>query len=160
VVLVLTNAQYPVITASEPASARYLSPHPNYYQNYPSAGVYNRSPSLSTPSPNPDASSIRRNQQSPAGAQPDVKDPKGKKKAHGAGRDPLEIAYGQTIGTHTKPLTTDDFQVDTEHGQHKPQQEPAGFSYSHGEDSDERPKRTSPSYGVEGEDEFRNVWDR
>lgn len=69
----------------------------------------------------------RRRKRAPEGPQAGVDDRKGKKKATKAsssmqdhGADPLEIAYGPTIGTH-KQITEDDFQVDTETGPHKPQ---------------------------------------
>jgi hypothetical protein len=92
--------------------------------------------------------------------------------------DPLEIAYGPTVGTHTE-ITTDDFKVDTDSGQHKPHQEntrPARQNHVPREDNEptgevsgdteeeERGSGTdpnpSPKYGVDGEDEFRNVWGR
>ncbi|KAK1759329.1 organic solute transporter Ostalpha-domain-containing protein [Echria macrotheca] len=121
---------YPVITANEPASSRY-SPHPSIYQNTPTGSFYNRSSSSSVPSLNPDAPLERRRKEAPEGSQVGVGDRKGKKKAKKAsstqdhGKDPLEIAYGPTIGTHTQ-ITEDDFKVDTETGPHKPQRNAAG----------------------------------
>lgn len=179
-------SQYPVITASESAFARHVSPHPSLYQNTPTGSFYNRSSSSSALSLDPDAPLERRKKEAPEGPQAGVGDKKGKKKAladaqspsstHETGMDPLEIAYGPTIGTHTE-ITTDDFKVDTD-GQHKPHQEAARPSRqsaseaadrSTAEDShnrsdvgenDESSRNTSPAYGVEGEDEFRNVWGR
>lgn len=106
-----------------------MSPHPSLYQNTPTGSFYNQSSSSSAPSLDPNAPLGRRRKEAPEGPQAGVNDRKGKKKAkatkassstqsHGA--DPLEIAYGPTIGTHTQ-ITEDDFQVDTETGIHKPQ---------------------------------------
>ncbi|KAH6635264.1 organic solute transporter Ostalpha-domain-containing protein [Chaetomium sp. MPI-SDFR-AT-0129] len=179
---------YPVITASEPASARYMSPHPSLYQNTPTGSFYNRASSNSVPSLNPDAPLERRKKQAPEGAQAGAGDKKGKKRAvadaqrasspHEGGADPLEIAYGPTVGTHTK-LTEDDFQVDTNSGPHKPHQEsPQSARQNHpgqtespaneqsggwgGEDEENNnsDRTTSPNYGVGEQDEFRNVWGR
>lgn len=175
-----------MITASEPASARYMSPHPSLYQNTPTGSFYQRSSTSSVPTLNPDAPLERRKKQAPEGPQAGVGDRKGKKKAladaqspsstHETGKDPLEIAYGPTIGTHTE-LTKDDFEVDTDAGLHKPHKETVGQSRQsqpHQEDdgptgegsggqeedgNDHRTDhRTSPQYGLGGEDEFRNVW--
>ncbi|KAK3294759.1 organic solute transporter Ostalpha-domain-containing protein [Chaetomium fimeti] len=177
---------YPVITASEPASVRYMSPHPSLYQNTPTGSFYQRASSSSVPALDPDAPLERRKKQAPEGTQAGVGDKKGKKKAldeaqnpdstHEAGMDPLEIAYGPTIGTHAE-ITKDDFKVDTDSGLHKPHQDstrparqshvpqeddkPTGVSHDieEGEDS-EMDRSPSPKYGVDGEDEFRNVWGR
>ena len=167
---------------------RYMSPHPSLYQNTPTGSFYHRASSSSIPALNPDAPLERRKKQAPEGPQAGVGDKKGKKKAlaaaqspgstHEAGMDPLEIAYGPTIGTHTE-ITKDDFKVDTDSGQHKPHQEnvrPARQNHVPQEDNEptgdvsrdaeeeERDSGTdrnpSPKYGVDGEDEFRNVWGR
>jgi hypothetical protein len=76
----------------------------------------------------------RRRKRAPEGPQAGVNDKKGKKKERATnassstqehGADPLEIAYGPTIGTHPV-ITEDDFKVDTETGPHKPQQNAEG----------------------------------
>lgn len=177
-----------MITANEPASERYLSPHPSVYQNTPTGSFYNRSSSGSSPSLDPDAPLDRRRKQAPEGGQVGVDDRKGKKTEQKAatassstqdhGLDPLEIAYGPTIGTHTQ-ITEDDFQVDTETGPHKPQKAAEGGGrLSPGQ----MPKHESPvreesgpwdsaseaeegskkddHYGVGGAEEFQNVWGR
>jgi hypothetical protein len=182
--------QYPVITASEPASVRYRSPHPSLYQNTPTGSFYQRSSSNSAPTLNPEAPLERRKKQAPEGPQAGVGDKKGKKKAladaqspsstHETGKDPLEIAYGPTVGTHTE-ITKDDFKVDTDSGPHKPHQAATGRSRQRhtGQEDDgairdgsehwqgeeenngrDRNNTSSPSYGIEEEDEFRNVWGR
>lgn len=182
--------QYPVITASEPASERYLSPHPSNYQHTPTGSFYQRSSTNSVPSLNPDAPLQRRRKKAPEGPQAGVGDKKGKKRAHAdatsssatqeTGKDPLEIAYGPTIGTHPE-ITTDDFEVDTDSGQHKPHQKEAAGQPRHShppvehgntigegsqqweaerEDTDGTERRTTPQYGVDGEDGFQNVWGR
>lgn len=86
------------------------------------------------------------------------------------GKDPLEIAYGPTIGTHPE-ITKDDFEVDTDSGLHKPQNETAE-SGNQGERSDQQEagedqgenetdrRNSTPHYGLDGEGEFRNVWGR
>ncbi|KAH6856529.1 organic solute transporter Ostalpha-domain-containing protein [Chaetomium sp. MPI-CAGE-AT-0009] len=180
---------YPVITASEPASVRYMSPHPSLYQNTPTGSFYQRTSSTSVPTLNPDAPLERRKKQAPEGPQAGVGDKKGKKKAlanaqtpgstHEAGMGPLEIAYGPTIGTHTE-ITKDDFKVDTDSGLHKPHQDsarPARRSHVPWEDTNESTgevsrdvgeegedsgtdRSPSPKYVVDGEDDFRNVWGR
>ncbi|KAK4251578.1 organic solute transporter Ostalpha-domain-containing protein [Corynascus novoguineensis] len=179
---------YPVITASEPASARYMSPHPSLYQNTPTGSFYQQASSNSVPTLDSDAPLERRKKQAPEGPQAGVGDKKGKKKAlvdaqspsstHETGMDPLEIAYGQTVGTHSH-IKREDFRVDTNSGQHKPHQESAkaswqrqvrnedehlsGESSREGEDEDGDGRaghRSSPSYGFGEEDEFRNVWGR
>lgn len=114
-----------------------------------------------------------------------VGDRKGKKRAradaersssnHATGKDPLEIAYGPTVGTHPQ-ITADDFEVDTESGLHKPQNDteeerhspPPRDDENTGEESSEQRDReniesghsANPQYGLSGEDEFRNVWGR
>ncbi|KAK4134234.1 DUF300-domain-containing protein [Trichocladium antarcticum] len=181
---------YPVITTSEPASERYLSPHPSNYQHTPTGSFYQRSSTNSVPSLNPDAPLQRRRKKAPEGPQAGVGDKKGKKRAHAdatsssatqeTGKDPLEIAYGPTIGTHPE-ITTDDFEVDTDSGQHKPHQKEAAGQPRHShppvehgntigegsqqweaerEDTDGTERRTTPQYGVDGEDGFQNVWGR
>ncbi|KAL2171992.1 hypothetical protein VTG60DRAFT_729 [Thermothelomyces hinnuleus] len=179
---------YPVITASEPASARYMSPHPSLYQNTPTGSFYQRAWSNSLPTLNSDAPVERRKKPAPEGSQAGVGDKKGKKKAladaqgpsstHETGMDPLEIAYGQTVGTHTE-IRRDDFKVDTDKGQHKPHQESArpsrkgqrphqnehlieGTSREWEEDDGGRGagRNQSLPYGIGEEDEFRNVWGR
>ncbi|KAL2158961.1 hypothetical protein VTH06DRAFT_2991 [Thermothelomyces fergusii] len=179
---------YPVITASEPASARYMSPHPSLYQNTPTGSFYQRTPSNSVATLSPDAPLERRMKPAPEGPQVGLGDKKGKKKAvaeaqspsstHEAGMDPLAIAYGQTMGTHTK-ITRDDFRVDTDKGQHKPHQESArsssngqhphqngqlieGTTREWEEDDGDRGASHNQSlpYGIGEEDEFRNVWGR
>lgn len=164
-----------------------MSPHPSLYQNTPTGSFYQRASSNSVPTLNADALE-RRKKLAPEGPQAGVGDKKGKKKAvadaqspsstHGAGVDPLEIAYGQTVGTHTK-ITRDDFQVDTDQGQHKPHQESTrssregkflhrnehlieGTSHEWEEDDGDRETSRDQSlpYGIGEEDEFRNVWGR
>lgn len=166
-----------------------MSPHPSNYQNTPTGSFYQRSSTGSVPTLDPNAPLERRKKQAPEGPQAGVDDTKGKKKAladaqspsstHETGKDPLEIAYGPTIGTHTE-ITKDDFDFDTENGQHMPQRDGSGPSRpsqpsqgdggSEGErpseraGQDEHSKRAddnkSPQYRLEGEDEFRNVWGR
>ncbi|KAL2023386.1 hypothetical protein VTK56DRAFT_2743 [Thermocarpiscus australiensis] len=180
---------YPVITANEPASARYMSPHPSIYQHTPTGSAYERSFSNSATFLNPDDPLERRKKQAPDGPQAGVGDRKGKKQARvdsqgsssgeGMGKDPLEIAYGPTVGTHTE-ITEDDFRVDIESGLHKPpHNQPAEQARQElppvGDDSpieDEpqhwqgemegsgRHQNTSPQYNLGEEDEFRNVWGR
>ncbi|KAL2126552.1 hypothetical protein VTI74DRAFT_701 [Chaetomium olivicolor] len=175
---------YPVITASQPASARYMSPHPSLYQNTPTGSFYQRSSSSSVSTLNPDAPLERRKKQAPEGPQAGADDKKGKKKAladaqspssaHETGKDPLEIAYGPTIGTHTE-ITKDDFKVDTEIGQHRPHKEPVGSSrpgqpsqadgmkpreWETEEEDSPTDRQTNPQYNLDGEDEFQNVWGR
>ena len=112
-----------------------------------------------------------------------VEDKKGKKKERATqssgltqshGKDPLEIAYGPTIGTHTQ-ITEGDFEVDTESGTHKPQLAAEGggrLSPGQLSDNDESPireesghwDRTNEDGGsgkdvqYSGADEFQNVW--
>ncbi|KAK0715703.1 organic solute transporter Ostalpha-domain-containing protein [Lasiosphaeris hirsuta] len=143
---------YPVITANEPASERYLSPHPSIYQHTPTGSFYNQSSSSSAPSLNPDAPMDRRRKRAPEGPQAGVNDRKGKKKERATkassstqshGKDPLEIAYGPMVGTSTK-LTEDDFKVDTDSGPHKPQKTSQGggqLSPGQTNESDESPVR-------------------
>ncbi|KAL2175608.1 organic solute transporter Ostalpha-domain-containing protein [Thermothelomyces heterothallicus CBS 202.75] len=179
---------YPVITASEPASARYMSPHPSLYQNTPTGSFYQRASSNSVPTLNSDAPLERRKKPAPEDPQAGVGDKKGKKKAlagaqgpsstHETGIDPLEIAYGQTVGTHTE-IRRDGFKVDTDKGQHKPHQESArpsrkgqhphqnehlieGTSREWEEDDGDRGagRNQGLPYGIGEEDEFRNVWGR
>jgi len=106
-----------------------MSPHPSLYQNTPTGSIYDHSHSNSAPSLDPNAPLGRRRKEAPEGPQAGINNRKGKKKAtepssstqsqsHGA--NPLEIAYGPTVGTHTQ-ITEDDFQVDTETGIHRPQ---------------------------------------
>lgn len=177
-----------MITANEPASSRYRSPYPSPYQttpyqNSPRSSVYQQSSSSSTPSLNPNAPLERRRKAAPEGPQTGVKDKKGKKKekapnassstqSHGA--DPLEIAYGPTIGTHTE-ITEEDFEVDTETGPHKPQKNAeAGGRLSPGllgpddspfrEESDHWGKGDEEEGGGKGvqytEHDDHNVWGR
>jgi hypothetical protein len=145
----------------------------------------------SVPSLNPNAPLERRKKEAPEGPQAGIGDKKGKKKAqaddatgssssHEAGKDPLEIAYGPTIGTHPE-ITKDDFKVDTDSGQHKPHQKEAAGQprhshppAEHGNPAGEGPQQwgpereetsdtehnTKPQYGVDGEDDFQNVWGR
>ncbi|KAL2264310.1 hypothetical protein VTK26DRAFT_7276 [Humicola hyalothermophila] len=158
---------YPVITASEPASERYLSPHPSLFQHTPTGSFYQRSASSPAPSLNPDAPLGRRKKEAPEGSQVGVGDRKGKKKAHAnatesrsnheMGKDPLEIAYGPTIGTYSK-VTRDDFKVDTDAGVHKPQNERAQQEMERRKN--ETGQNTTPDYGLDGEDEFQNPWSR
>lgn len=161
-------AKYPVITANEPASARYRSPYPSPYQTTPSqhsprASLHHQSSSSSAPSLNPNAPLERRRKAAPEGPQSGVQDNKGKKKekapnassstrSHGA--DPLEIAYGPTIGTHTE-ITQDDFEVDTETGPHKPQRHAEGGGrLSPGLlGPDDSPFREESNHWVKGDEE-------
>jgi hypothetical protein len=139
------------------------------------------------PTLNPDAPLGRRKKEAPEGPQVGVEDKKGKKKAlaeaqspsstHESGMDPLEIAYGPTIGTHPDHLTKDDFKVDTDSGQHKPQQDNATNSWRHqpvqendgttgegsgDEEGDMAGQSTDVHYGLDGEEaeESQNVWGR
>ncbi|KAK4193772.1 organic solute transporter Ostalpha-domain-containing protein [Podospora australis] len=178
---------YPVITANQPASERY-SPHPSLYQNTPTGSFYERSSSSSVPSLNPRKPLERRKKEAPEGPQAGVDD-KGKQKARSkpsspeqsTGVDPLEIAYGPTMGTH-KEITEDDFNVDVESGLHQPHKHSEGPSRLDSNDDDNAnddepsPGREeagqwarnedgthrvqSPQYGVGSEDEFQNVWGR
>lgn len=104
------------------------------------------------------------------------------------GKDPLEIAYGRTVGTHPE-LTKGDFDVGTESGPREPREEDGnggdaeqnrhGLSLGDDDDDDddsplaeasrqwaaERENSgpshsTNPQFGLDGEDEFRNVWGR
>ncbi|SPQ19974.1 6963b4b5-7389-48e2-ac6a-72e338cd0e49 [Thermothielavioides terrestris] len=123
---------YPVITASEPASVRYMSPHPSLYQHTPTGSFYQRTSSSSAPTLNPDAPPERRRKPAPEGPRAGLSDRKGKQRAladaqspstaHETGKDPLEIAYGPTIGTHPS-ITKDDFRISADSGGHNPHQE-------------------------------------
>jgi hypothetical protein len=79
----------------------------------------------------------------PEGPQITATDVKGKKKAKSkkrtgssaagnapatasGGKDPLEIAYGPIVGTNPQ-ITEDDFEVNTEHGIHKPLDHDQGY---------------------------------
>ncbi|KAK3990032.1 organic solute transporter Ostalpha-domain-containing protein [Cladorrhinum sp. PSN332] len=179
---------YPVITATKPASERYMSPHPSIYQHTPTGSFYQRSSSNSSPSLNPDAPLERRKKLAPDGPQAGVDDKKGKKKARSdnkkgssptgdGGADPLEIAYGPVVGTHTE-IAEDDFKVDTDTGLHKPHQHDSQprrgsplasnghHSPSHEEDThwtredDDNDYNSAPRYGTGSEEEFGNVWGR
>jgi hypothetical protein len=129
----------------------------------------------------------RRRKRAPEGHQAGVNDKKGKSKERATkassstqdhGADPLEIAYGPTVGTHTK-ITEDDFKVDTETGPHKPQQNAEGGGrLSPGQlssgrlDDKESPVREESGQGdrrdednesgksvqYTGAEEFQNVW--
>lgn len=168
-----------------------MSPHPSLYQNTPTGSFYQRSSSNSVPTLNPDAPLERRRKPAPEGPQAGVSDRKGKQKAiadaqspgttHETGKDPLEIAYGPTVGTHPH-ITKDDFKVDTDSGLHKPHQESARGSgrdrHVHHEESSQATgegaageggqeggdrgsdQHSGQQYGLDGEDEFRNVWGR
>lgn len=134
---------------------------------------------------NSNAALDRRKKQAPEGPQAGIDDKKGKNKAKGSsstgvgGADPLEIAYGPTIGTH-KEITEDDFNVDVESGLHKPQdhefvephptpppreddespinEERGQWERSDGDGADDSHK--SPQYATGSEEEFQNVWGR
>jgi hypothetical protein len=105
---------------------------------------------------------------------PGVGDRKGKKKATKAsssteshGADPLEIAYGHTIGTHPQ-ITNEDFEVDMETGPHRPQQNAVGGGrLSPGMEQDTHPveeesqeEQGSASKTVEygSAEDFQNIW--
>ncbi|KAK3391045.1 organic solute transporter Ostalpha-domain-containing protein [Podospora didyma] len=175
---------YPVITANEPARARNLSPHPSLYQHTPTGSVYNQSRSGSFQSLNP-ASPLERRKKLAPEAPPagDVEDRKGKKKAKSSakggssttqdmGKDPLEIAYGPTIGTTTQ-IKEDDFKVDTSKSLHKPQQKAHEDQLIPGRVDDTSPMSdeaeewgrqsqaedsADSQYGLPSAEEFRNVW--
>lgn len=167
-----------------------MSPHPSIYQHTPTGSFYQRSSSSSAGSVHQDAPLGRRKKQAPEGPQAGVGDKKGKKKAladarggssstHDMGKDPLEIAYGPTVGTHPE-ITTDDFKVDAESGLHRPHAEPARQGRRNAPPAEEdgpaeeaarereearegsgTDHSTNPHYGgLDGEDEFRNVWGR
>jgi len=130
----------------------------------------------------------------PEGPEIRSKDRKGKKNdsAHAAnsgaqgGMDPLEIAYGPTMGTHTK-ITEGDFDIDADHkADNKAMREnhssPPGNQGNKGgnqndnSNDDASPVReetgqwerssttdhadgtTESPFSIGGEDEFRNVW--
>jgi len=180
VALKLTSHQYPVLTVNEPSRNRFISPRPSPYQATPDGSFYNRSSSNSTPTLNPDAPLDRRRKLAPEGPQAGVEDKKGKKKQRATkassstenhGADPLEIAYGPTIGTHPK-ITDEDFQVDTETGPHKPQQQAVGGGrlspgMAHDtnpteEEEDEEEEHESANKNVEygSAEDFQNIWGR
>lgn len=85
--------------------------------------------------------------------------------------DPLEIAYGPIVGTNPE-ITEDDFDVDLEHGTHKPQidavHEPRTVSPEpklglppRDEEEEDEEDGPSPTFSIGGdEEEFRNVWDK
>ncbi|KAH8912895.1 DUF300-domain-containing protein [Coniochaeta sp. PMI_546] len=166
---------YPVITANEPASARNLSPHTSNYQHTPTGSFYYASQSGSLPSLDPSTPLGRRRKEAPEGPErrpSSTKTKKGKQKSSPAteshGVDPLEIAYGPIVGTNPE-ITEDDFDVDLEHGTHKPQidavHEPRTVSPEpklglppRDEEEEDGP---SPTFSIGGdEEEFRNVWDK
>ena len=91
--------------------------------------------------------------------------------SQGAGKDPLEIAYGPIVGTDPV-ITEDDFEVDTAGGMHHPQPAmdrsgesspghgtPVGEEAGQDERLSEHGSEPSPTFSIGGdEDEFRNVW--
>ncbi|KAK3906879.1 organic solute transporter Ostalpha-domain-containing protein [Staphylotrichum tortipilum] len=155
---------YPVITASEPASARYPSPHLGYYQQYtPGGSYYQRSSSSSVPAPRLDAPPERRRHQSAESPRAAAGDRKGKQRAqpdaHAAysadesGSERREAA-SRPSAVETRAETA----TDTEGGL----QSHEGITRDGLDDGErDRTDRTpSPQYGVGGEDEFQNVWGR
>ncbi|KAK1771356.1 organic solute transporter Ostalpha-domain-containing protein [Phialemonium atrogriseum] len=171
---------YPVVTANEPLRDRYHSPHP-FYQASPTNSFYRQTESTPVPSLNPSAPLDRRKKLAPEGLQVAAERKKGKQKqrsdageagsSQGAGKDPLEIAYGPIVGTDPV-ITEDDFEVDTAGGMHHPQPAmdrsgesspghgtPVGEEAGQDERSSEHGSEPSPTFSIGGdEDEFRNVW--
>jgi len=159
-----------------------MSPHPSLYQHTLTGSVYNRSSSSSAHSVRSDDPLGRQKKKVQEGPQAGVTDKKGKKKAisqtsspspsYALGKNPLEIAYGPTLGTHPE-ITTDDFNVDAEQGLHRPQDPGAnhwktalpvhdgpseeGFQVWGQEIENETSRQTSPHFVV---DEEENVWGR
>lgn len=102
-------------------------------------------------------------------------DRKGKKKATKAsssteshGADPLEIAYGPTIGTHPH-ITDEDFEVDTETGPHRPQENAVGggrlspgmehdTNLAGEEETDEEHGSASKTVEYGSAEDFQNIW--
>ncbi|KAM7206823.1 Organic solute transporter Ostalpha domain containing protein [Naviculisporaceae sp. PSN 640] len=177
---------YPVITVNEPSRPRHLSPHPSFYQHTPTGSLYQQSPAGSTAALNPDSALARRMKRAPEGPEMQVEDGKGKQKdlssSHGGGsksggvggKDPLEIAYGPIVDTHTK-ITEDDFKVEDKDEHPLDSHEGDGPGNSSQQDDEESPIReesghwdrgseagrnTSPQYGYSGAEEFQNVWGR
>lgn len=130
------------------------------------------------PSLDPSSALGRRRKEAPEGPErrtSSTKSKKGKQKSSLAqeshGVDPLEIAYGPIVGTNPD-ITEDDFEVDLEHGTHKPQadavHEPRTVSPEpklgpppRDDDEEEEEDRPSPTFSIGGdEEEFRNVWDK
>ncbi|KAK3318553.1 organic solute transporter Ostalpha-domain-containing protein [Apodospora peruviana] len=173
---------YPVITANEPTREQYLSPHPSLYHHTPTGSLYRQSSSSSgsVASLHSDSALARRMKRAPEGPEIRSKDKKGKRKSTGSkavdnqGMDPLEIAYGPTIGTHTK-ITEDDFKVDGEDGPLEAASKTPDQSGKSAQEADEdspireesgqweeRPtetrERADPQYGLGGGEEFQNVW--
>ncbi|KAH8880648.1 DUF300-domain-containing protein [Thozetella sp. PMI_491] len=173
---------YPVLTVTEPASNRYMSPHPSLYQNTPTGSIHRGSSQESVPHLNPDSLLGKRRKLAPGGAEGEQVTPldrKGKKKAKSKSKskaststhehrpkDPLEIAYA-TVLTGEPQIREDDFEVDPEDTSHKPQTGAGeGLGESHaGQDSGQwdtqneaEPATTrSPTYDFGGEEET-NVW--
>ncbi|KAK3379960.1 organic solute transporter Ostalpha-domain-containing protein [Lasiosphaeria ovina] len=173
---------YPVITANEPARERGLSPRPSLYQHTPTGSFYNQSRSNSVPSLNPASPLERRKKVAPEAPPADgpKKDKKGKKKAgvdpkggsaaQDMGSDPLEIAYGPVVGTHSK-ITEDDFKIDEDKSSDKPQPGADEDGPSSAQIEDDSPIReeanhwgreseegTRPQYNAGAAEEFHNVW--
>lgn len=155
-----------------------MSPHPSIYQHTPTGSFYAHTPSGSVPSLNPSPPLGRRRKEAPEGPEVGSSDKKGKRKSKAAapaqaaepqGKDPLEIAYGPIVGTNPQ-VTEDDFGVDLEQGQHRPQTEavheprttsPKPINHGPGQEDGEGESEPSPTFSIGGdEDEFRNVWDK
>ncbi|KAK3323520.1 organic solute transporter Ostalpha-domain-containing protein [Cercophora scortea] len=182
---------YPVISANEPSREQRLSPHPSLYQHTPTGSFYQHTPtsSGSLDSTNPLARKMKRAPEGPeiGPTVTTVKKAKAKRKAKGKGKgpvmaegpssildpgkDPLEIAYGPTIGTHPE-ITEDDFKIDSGNTSHKP---PPKNDEDTVNDDHESPIReesgqwerhnhseagsgTSSPYNLGGAEEFQNVW--
>lgn len=176
-------SQYPVITVNEPSRPRYLSPHPSLYHHTPTGSLYQQSPAGSTAALNPDSALARRMKRAPEGPEMQVEDRKGKRKeisgSHGGGsksggvggRDPLDIAYGPIVDTHTK-ITEDDFKVEDEDEHREGSRQVDGGGNSSQQDGESPIREESrhcdrgsetespnPQYGY-GAEEFQNVWGR
>lgn len=176
----LINRQYPVITATESAIARHMTPRPELYQHTPTGSFYNNSSGATSPSIDPGTPLGRKKKEAPEGPQLDKTDSKGKKNSKSSssapqshGVDPLEIAYGPIIGTNPE-ITESDFEVDLEEGQTRPQDEAIhapratsptlnhvpGQSEAETDDDDEDNK-PSPTFSIgDDEEEFQNPWDK
>ncbi|KAK0629805.1 organic solute transporter Ostalpha-domain-containing protein [Bombardia bombarda] len=170
---------YPVITANEPTREQRLSPHPSIYQNTPTGSFYNVSRSNSSvASLNSDSPLARRMKRAPEGPEMGTTaDKKGKKKqssnkkgtsssaaAPDKGMDPLEIAYGPTMGTVSK-ITEEDFEIDRE-GSESPK--PPTTTQRNGDGEGEEKEdhgRHSPLHPDDDDDESpireeAGLWDR
>lgn len=104
-----------------------------------------------------------------------LKNDRGVPKSGGiGGKDPVEIAYGPIVDTHTK-ITEDDFRVEEGDEHLKTSHQVDGAGNGSRQDDEESPIReesghwdrgsetggdVNPQYGYGASDEFQNVWGR